>query len=383
MPGEDNGDPRRSDPRAERRLVRYDASEARIRFAGALTTVSAGRLRAELYRALGEGPVRALDLSEVDRLEGGAAAVLADAWCTVDTLPRPEFIGGEAHVRDVLDLFVGPDACAVRPVPPRRGFFEEAGAATAEMFANVRALLDFIGEATLATVAAVRRPWTVAWSQVSRQMERHGADGLAIVATIGLLIGLITAFQAAVQLRKFGADTLVATLVGLSLTRELAPLMTAIVVAGRSGAAIAAELGTMKVSEEVDALTTLGLCPFRYLVFPRCLALVMVLPLLTIVADIIGLIGGALVALGTLEVSLRGYVLATRDALTLNDVLGGLIKAAAFGGIIALVACERGLATTGGAEGVGRATTGAVVKTLFYLVVADAVFAVLFDIWGI
>lgn len=383
MPGEDNGDTRGAGPREERRLAHYDASEGRVRFAGALTTVSAGRLRTELYRALGEGPVRALDLSQVDRLEGGAAAVLADAWCTVDTFPRPEFIGGEAHVRDVLDLFVGPDACAVRPVPPRRGFFEEAGAATAEMLANVRALLTFIGEATLATAAAVRRPWTVAWSQVSRQMERHGADGLAIVATIGFLIGLITAFQAAVQLRKFGADSLVATLVGLSLTRELAPLMTAIVVAGRSGAAIAAELGTMKVSEEVDALTTLGLCPFRYLVFPRCLALVMVLPLLTIVADIVGLIGGALVALSTLEVSLPGYVHATRDALTLNDVLGGLIKAAAFGGIIALVACERGLATTGGAEGVGRATTGAVVKTLFYLVVADAVFAVLFDIWGI
>jgi phospholipid/cholesterol/gamma-HCH transport system permease protein len=214
-------------------------------------------------------------------------------------------------------------------------------------------------------------------------MERHGADGLAIVATIGLLIGLITAFQAAIQLRKFGADTLVATLVGLSLTRELAPLMTAIVVAGRSGAAIAAELGTMKVSEEVDALKTLGLDPYRYLVLPRCLALVLVLPLLTIVADIIGLLGGALVALSTLEVSLQGYVLATRDALGFRDVLGGLIKAAAFGGIISLVACERGLATSGGAEGVGRATTGAVVKTLFYLVVADAFFAVLFNVWGI
>jgi phospholipid/cholesterol/gamma-HCH transport system permease protein len=367
----------------DRRLVRYDADGARVHLSGALTTIGAGRLRAELERALGAGPVRALDLTGVERLEGGAAAVLAEAWCTVDTLPRPEFVGGAAHVRDVLELYVGPDACAVRPVPQRRGFFAEAGAATAEMLANVRALLDFIGGAAVATVAAMRRPWTVAWAPVTRQMERHGADGLAIVATIGLLIGLITAFQAAIQLRKFGADSLVATLVGLSLTRELAPLMTAIVVAGRSGAAIAAELGTMKVSEEVDALTTLGLCPYRYLVFPRCLALVLVVPLLTAMADIVGLIGGALVALGTLEVSLQGYVLATRDALMLNDVLGGLIKAAAFGGIIALVACERGLATTGGAEGVGRATTGAVVKTLFYLVVADAIFAVLFDLWGI
>ncbi|MEZ6018457.1 MAG: MlaE family lipid ABC transporter permease subunit [Planctomycetota bacterium] len=364
-------------------LARYEAEHGRVRLAGSLTTIGAGRLRAALHEAFRVGPVREVDLSLVERLEGGAAAVLADAWCEVDADPRPRFVGGAAHVRDVLGLYVGPDACAVRPIPKRRGFFDEVGAATIEMIRNVRALLAFIGEASLAILAAVRRPWTVAWGQVSRQMERHGADGLAIVGTIGLLIGLITAFQAAIQLRKFGADTLVATLVGLSLTRELAPLMTAIVVAGRSGAAIAAELGTMKVSEEVDALTTMGLCPYRYLVFPRLLALLLVLPLLTAFADIVGLLGGALVAISTLEVSLNGYILATQEALALPDVLGGLLKSVAFGGIIALVACERGLATEGGAEGVGHATTGAVVKTLFYLVVADAVFAVLFDLWGI
>lgn len=363
--------------------VRFDASAGALRISGALTTVAAGRLRSALLAAARGRPVQRIDLDGVERLEGGAAAVLAEAWCLFEGDPRPEFVGGEAHVRDVLQLFVGPDACIVRPLPPRRGFFAEVGAATVELLESLRALLGFIGAAARATLAAIRRPWTVAWSQVSRQMERHGADGLAIVATIGLLIGLITAFQAAIQLRKFGADTLVATLVGLSLTRELAPLMTAIVIAGRSGAAIAAELGTMKVSEEVDALTTLGLCPYRYLVFPRLLALILVAPLLTVVADIVGLLGGAAVAVSTLEVSLAGYVLATRDALAPNDVFGGLLKAAAFGGIIALVACERGLATEGGAEGVGRATTGAVVRTLFYLVVADALFAVLFDLWGI
>lgn len=363
--------------------VTYDDTTGALRLGGALTTTRAGALRRDLAAAGASGAVRRVDLTEVERLEGGAAAVLADAWCAFEGDPRPEFEGARPAVRDVLALYLGPDACAVRPLPPRRGFFGEVGAATADLVAGVRALLGFLGEAALATVAAVRRPWTVAWGQVTRQMERHGADGLPIVATIGLLIGLITAFQAAIQLSKFGADTLVATLVGLSLTRELAPLMTAIVVAGRSGAAIAAELGTMKVSEEVDALTTLGLCPYRYLVFPRLFALVLVVPLLTAVADLVGLFGGAVVAVSTLEVSLQGYVLATRDALALGDVFGGLVKAAVFGSIVALVACERGLATSGGAEGVGRATTSAVVKTLFYLVVADAVFAVLFDLWGI
>jgi len=368
---------------AQQPRVDYDAAQQSVRIVGVLTTGGAGHLRREFERAVRRGPVRQLDLSGVARLEGGAAAVLADAWCRIEGDPRPEFAGGAAHVRDVLELFLGPDACAVHPVPSRRGFFAEVGAATAGLFEHVRALLGFLGGAVIAVGAALRRPWTVAWGQVSRQMERHGSDGVAIVATIGLLIGLITAFQAAMQLREFGADNLVSALVGLSLTRELAPLMTAIVVAGRSGASIAAELGTMKVSEEVDALTTLGLCPYRYLVFPRLLALVLVTPLLTVVADVVGLAGGAAVALGTLEVSLYGYVASTREALDLFDVLGGLVKAAAFGGIIAMIACERGLATEGGAEGVGRATTGAVVKTLFYLVVADAVFAVLFDLWGI
>jgi phospholipid/cholesterol/gamma-HCH transport system permease protein len=356
------------------------ADPARLRLRGALTTAGAAALRAELRRAQAAGPLRVVDLSAVELLEGGAAAVLAEACCGS---ARPRIDGGEPHVRDVLQLYLAHEANAVRPLPPRRGFFAEVGTSTATLLVDLRELFGFIGETSAAALGVLRRPRTLPFGQVFRQMERHGADGLAIVGTIGLLIGLITAFQAAMQLRTFGADTLVATLVGLSLTRELAPLMTAIVVAGRSGAAIAAELGTMRVSEEVDALTTLGLSPYRYLVLPRVMALAIVVPLLTVVADLVGLVGGALVALGTLEVSLPGYVEATRDALAPADVLGGLVKAVAFGLIVALVACERGLATTGGAEGVGRATTGAVVRTLFHLVVADAAFAVLFDLWDI
>ena len=183
--------------------------------------------------------------------------------------------------------------------------------------------------------------------------------------------------------QKFGADAFVADLVSLSLTRELAPLMTAIVVAGRSGAAIAAEIGTMKVSEEVDALRTLGICPHRFLVFPRMFALLLVLPLLTLAGDLVGILSGALVATSTLEIGLRKFLMSTQEALVPADILGGMLKASVFGVFIAGIACERGLAARGGAEGVGRSTTSAVVSMLFWLVLLDALFAVFFNIWGI
>ncbi|MEM8710689.1 MAG: ABC transporter permease [Planctomycetota bacterium] len=159
--------------------------------------------------------------------------------------------------------------------------------------------------------------------------------------------------------------------------------MTAIVVAGRSGAAIAAEIGTMKVSEEVDALHTLGICPHRYLVFPRIVALVVAVPLLTLVADLLGILSGAMVAAATVEVSFAQFIHSVRETLVASDILGGLLKAAVFGALIAGIAAERGLVARGGAAGVGRVTTSAVVSTLFWLVLADAFFALFFNVWGI
>jgi len=192
----------------------------------------------------------------------------------------------------------------------------------------------------------------------------------------------VTAFQAAVQLKQFGANIFVADLVGLSVTRELGPLMTAIIVAGRSGAAFSAEIGTMRVSEEIDALRTLGLDPYGFLVFPRVVALVLVLPLLTILADIVAILGGLLVAMLGLEITAHAYLAETQKAVQLWDVSSGCLKTVFFGTGIALVACQRGLAARGGADGVGRATTSAVVTSLFAIVVLDAIFTVLFNAFG-
>jgi len=325
----------------------------------------------------------AFDLSAVDTLDGAATALLLELRDEVVAAGgAAEIVGAHGGVRAMLDLYGShPARPSLHPPPARIGILDQIGRETLTMLGESHAL-DFIGDVAVAGAKAVRAPLSVNWREVPRLVERAGADSLPIVLVINFLVGLVTAFQAAVQLKQFGANIFVADLVGLSVTRELAPLMTAIIVAGRSGAAFSAELGTMRVSEEIDALRTLGLDPYGFLVFPRVIALVLVLPLLTILADVISISGGLLVAMLGLDITSSAYLIETRKAVALWDVFSGCMKTLFFGLSIALIACQRGLAARGGAEGVGRATTSAVVTSLFAIVVVDAVFTVLFNAFG-
>jgi phospholipid/cholesterol/gamma-HCH transport system permease protein len=325
----------------------------------------------------------AFDLSAVDTLDGAATALLLDLRDEVVAAgSEAEIVGARGGVRAMLDLYGShPPRPSLHPPPRRIGVLDQIGRETLAML-NESGALDFVGDVAIAGAKAVRTPSSVNWSEVPRLMERAGADGLPIVLVINFLVGLVTAFQAAVQLKQFGANIFVADLVGLSITRELAPLMTAIIVAGRSGAAFSAELGTMRVSEEIDALRTLGFDPYGFLVFPRVVTLVLVLPLLTILADGIGIAGGLLVAMLSLDITANAYLIETEKAVGLWDVFSGCLKTVFFGMSIALIACQRGLAARGGAEGVGRVTTSAVVTSLFAIVVVDAIFTVLFNAFG-
>jgi phospholipid/cholesterol/gamma-HCH transport system permease protein len=204
-----------------------------------------------------------------------------------------------------------------------------------------------------------------------------------IVLLINFLVGFVMAFQGAVQLKQFGANIFVADLVGLSVTRELGPLMTGIIVCGRSGAAFAAEIGTMKVSEEIDALRTMGFGPYRYLVMPRTLALMLVLPLLTLLADLVGIAGGLLVGLLSLDLTIASYLHETQTAVRTWDVFSGVLKSVVFALAIGLISCQQGFATSGGAEGVGRRTTSSVVTILFALILIDALFTLFFFFFGL
>jgi len=203
------------------------------------------------------------------------------------------------------------------------------------------------------------------------QLRRAGNQSLPLVALISVLVGMILALQSAYQLRDLGAMSLVSDLVAISVTRELAPLLTAILVAGRVGSAVTAELGTMKVSQEVDALEVMGIDPVAFLVVPRLFGLLLAVPCLTLFADAVGILGGCGVAVFVLDFGARGYLLDSLAALELQHLLGGVLKATAFGAIIGLVSCHQGLQTRGGAEQVGRATTAAVVRSIVLIIAAD------------
>ena len=264
----------------------------------------------------------------------------------------------------------------------------------------MRAPLRYVGHSTLSLLADTGAIWRLVVAASSRfalgllrrerirsratilQMVRAGYSSLPLVTLICFLVGMIMALQSAYQLRQLGATDLVPSLVAISITRELAPLLTAIVVAGRFGSAIAAELGTMKVSQEIDALTVMGIDPVSFLVVPRLTALIVTLPCLVVFADVVGILGGLTVATGVLGIGAGRYVSLTFDALVLEDVIAGLVKAAAFAGIIGLVGCHQGLQTRGGAEEVGRATTTSVVRSIVLIIGADLFVTALFFVRG-
>ena len=238
------------------------------------------------------------------------------------------------------------------------------------------------GRAAYYTVVAPFRGRPLRLDRAVHQAMAVGVEALPILSLITFFIGVILALQGAYELRKFGALHYVASAVAISMTRELGPLMTAIVVIGRSGSAFAAEIGTMKVTEEIDALETMALNPIQFLVTPKFLAMVFMMPCLTTWADFMGILGGSLFGVTSAGFSFPGYINATLDALYLRDIVSGLIKSVMFGMTITAVGCYEGFSTGAGAEQVGRSTTSAVVMSIFLVIAVDLVFTALFYFTG-
>ncbi|MGQ4806717.1 hypothetical protein NKDENANG_00052 [Candidatus Entotheonellaceae bacterium PAL068K] len=244
-------------------------------------------------------------------------------------------------------------------------------------------MLGFIGAAFVTFLKFFVGKARYRHADVALLMQECGAQALPIVTLISLLIGLILAFMGAVQLRQFGAQIYVADLVGLGMTREMGAMMAGIIMAGRTGAAFAAQLGTMQVNEEIDALTALGMDVMEFLVLPRMLALVVMMPLLTAYADLMGILGGIVVATGMLDLSIEEYINETRGAVGLIDFLMGLGKGAVYGGLVALAGCLRGIQCGRSAAAVGRAATSAVVTGIVCIIASDGLFAILSEALGI
>lgn len=256
------------------------------------------------------------------------------------------------------------------------------GQDVAQHLREAAASIEFVGQAAAALATSLLRRSRVRWRDIAALVDAAGADALPVVALVGFLMGIIIAFEIGNVARQFGAVLYTVNVVGVALVRELSPLMTAIVFAGRSGAAFAAEIGTRKVNDELSALTTFGLDPVALLVVPRLIAPLIAVPLLTVLADMASLFGGALVML-RFDVSFSQFYYQTLGNVQMSDVLIGVAKAAVFGVLIAAIACRRGLATGMGAAAVGLSTTHAVVTSIVTVVVADGLFAVLLDRLGL
>lgn len=348
----------------------------------------------ERITAFGAAPLwaAALDLlsGRPDRpvvVDASRLVLIDDAGIALlyDLQHRPRAPGAEVEIRGLA-----PNLAALIPsYPPETlthpesaaepaGALERLGRAAARQVEAVAATGRFLGACALALGQALRQRGVVRWRETLSVATEAGANAVPIVLLIGFLMGVIIAFEIALVARELGAVIFVIDGVGVAMLRELGALMTAVVFAGRTGAAFAAQIGTQKIDEEIDAILTFGLDPIRFLVLPRLLAAVLVVPLLTVLADIVGLVGGALVLM-RFDIGVLQFYHHLLGAVALEDFLVGVVKAAAYGLAIAVIGCQRGLATGAGATAVGLSTTRAVVSSIVWIVVLDGLFTVLLD----
>ena len=314
----------------------------------------------------------------------------AGAWLLLRTVKALEGSGAKVEVVGLRPEFaelakmVAAGAAGIGPaVRPRSGRLEAIGRATWSELRSASEALSFIGENAAVLARSLARPGRVRWRALLSALRSGGFNALPITGLLSFLMGIVIAYQAAAQLRTFGANIFIVDLIGISVLREIAPLVTAIIVAGRSGSAYTAEIGTMQVTEELDALRTLGISPLEMLVLPKTLALVIALPLLTVYADVLGVFGGMLMARNQLDVSFVEFLTRFDDAVPVKHYLIGVSKAPVFAVIISLVGCYQGFQVTGGADVVGRHTTISVVQGIFLVIVFDAFFSVLFNWVGL
>lgn len=313
----------------------------------------------------------------------------AGAWILHKLLRRLRDEGSTVEMRDLNPDFtkllevVEQQAADSTNVPPAANApaskLEDLGRSAAAAWEQTVSLLGFVGETTVALAGNITHPRRIRWRSILYNIRSAGFDALPIVGLLSFLLGIVVAYQGADQLRQYGANIFVADLVGLSMLREFAPLITAIIIAGRSGSAYAAQIGTMAVTEEIDAMRTLGIAPLDLLVLPKILALLIAMPLLTVFADVLGVFGGMIMAQAQLGVGFGDFLDRFVKAVSVTALMIGIGKAPVFAFIIAVVGCFQGFRTKGGADSVGRQTTRSVVQSIFLVIVADALFSVAFS----
>lgn len=372
-------------PSAQLRSERDAAGTLRLILSGHLDVDSTGVLWRDAMLAARDagGGALIVDAAGLDYCDTAGAALLV-------AIEREQRAAGGAFaiegLRDefgqVVAMLRPSEAAAAAKPAARESFLARFGRSAFRIGADLRVLVAYVGELSVFTLRSLRHPRELRFRDAVTVADRAGIGAVPIVALVGFLLGLILAFQGAIPMQRFGAQIFVADLLGISMLRELGPLMAAILLTARSGSAFAAEIGTMKVNEEIDALSTMGLEPVRFLVVPRVLAAVAVVPALTALTSVFALLGG-LVVFVQLGFPLVTFMNRIVESVKMSDVVGGYAKAVVFGVIVAAVGCLRGLQTGNGAQAVGASATSAVVSGIILIAVTDGVFAVLFYVLGI
>ena len=367
--------------------VEYGEDTLMVRAGGAwvMTTTAVLEPQVDAVRA-GPEPAAVVDVSDVSRMDTTGAWLLYKVARVLRLAGQDvSFKGADPIQKSLLDAVSANDnPCAIEP-PARNSLLrqvEDVGVGTVGVATALGALVSFLGLVLARLFGALRQWDRIRLAPLVHQMEHVGLKAMPIVGLISFLIGAVIVNQGAVQLRKFGADVLVVDMLAISQLRELGILLTAIIVAGRSGSAFTAQIGSMNLHEEIDAMKTLGLNPIDLLVLPRLLALVLMLPLLTFYADLMGLLGGGLMAWATLDISPGTFLTQLGEAATMTDFMVGFIKAPVFAIVIAVCGCFEGMSVRGGAESVGHHTTRSVVESIFLVIVLNALFAVFFTTIG-
>jgi phospholipid/cholesterol/gamma-HCH transport system permease protein len=325
-----------------------------------------------------------VDATGVTYCDGAGLAFFAQIRRTAAMVGAQVVIEGLApELRDLVQLASLPDPLApqLRPAKPLNPV-SQIGNAALNVFDDVRAMIAFLGQLLAAITWALLHPRQLRWRDLLEVAEKAGANAVAVVCLLGSLIGLILAFQSAIPMQRYGATEVIPIIVSVAVVRELGPLIACILLAGRSGSAFAAEIGTMKVTEEISALQTLGLDPVRFLVVPRVLAVMIVTPLLSVFCSLMGVVGGYTV-MANYGFTIARYASTVRQALTYQDFCGGVAKSVVFAFIIGGIGCLRGLRTGAGPGAVGDSTTRAVVAGIVLVIVVDGIFGVTFYYLGI
>ena len=345
--------------------------------AGAWTLQGLGSQPAQLDATPHDAGAMQLDGQALGAMDSAGAYVL-QRWLG-SAAPAATLQNWPAPALAQMSLMAGvPQTVPPAPQPP--ALLEATGRSAVAAWQQALALLAFVGELALAAVTVARHPKRLRWRTALRNVQIGGVDALPIIGLTSFLIGIVVAYQGADQLRHYGANIFVVDLVGYAMLREFAPLMSAIIIAGRSGSAYAAQIGTMVVTEEVDAMRTLAIEPLELLVLPKLAALLIALPLLTVFADLTGVFGGMVMAQSQLGIGMHEFIERFGREMQGSTLLVGLGKSFVFAAIIAVVGCFQGFRTRGGADSVGRQTTLAVVQSIFLVIVADALFSVLFSL---